>query len=99
MTKLFQRGKLAVVCTSAPTEMRLAREADADALRDGLRMKDMQKHLDSLQRDAAECQLISELASDQAKRDLFAKLAQHHRVLAAEVERAIADQIRVGEAS
>jgi hypothetical protein len=41
-------------------------------------------------RDAAECALISNLATDPAKRDLFAKLAEHHRVLATEVENAIA---------
>jgi hypothetical protein len=55
-------------------------------------MQDMQKHLESLRRDADECQRISDGANDQAKRDLFARLAQHHRVLAAEVERAIAEQ-------
>jgi hypothetical protein len=53
-------------------------------------MKDMKKHLESLLRDAAECQVISDLATDPSKRDLFAKLAKHHRVLAAELERAIA---------
>lgn len=53
-------------------------------------MQDMKKHLESLLRDAAECRLISDLATDPSKRDLFAKLAEHHRVLAEEVERAIA---------
>ena len=38
---------------------------------------------------AAECERISGSATDSAKRDLFAKLAEHHRILAAEVERAI----------
>jgi Mor family transcriptional regulator len=53
-------------------------------------MKDMQIHLERLRQDAAECRRISEQATDAAKRELFAKLAEHHRVLAAEVERAIA---------
>jgi len=53
-------------------------------------MKDMKAHLEKLRRDAAECQLISDLATDKSKRGLFAKLAEHHRVLAGEVERAIA---------
>jgi hypothetical protein len=54
-------------------------------------MRDMQIHLESLRRDADECQRISDAAAgDAAKRDLFARLAEHHRVLAAEVERAIA---------
>lgn len=52
-------------------------------------MKDMQKHRDILLREAEECQLVSELATDTAKRELFAKLAEHHRTLAAELDRAI----------
>ena len=53
-------------------------------------MQDMQKHRDILLREAEECQLVSDSATDPAKRELFAKLAQHHRTLAAEVDRAIA---------
>lgn len=52
-------------------------------------MQDMQKHLEVLLRNAEECQRVSDRAIDQQKRELFAKLAEHHRVLAAEVERAI----------
>jgi hypothetical protein len=40
--------------------------------------------------DAAECALISNLATNQEKRELFARLAEHLTVLASEVERAIA---------
>jgi hypothetical protein len=47
--------------------------------------------LEKLRADAAECQLISDLATHPLKRELFAKLAEHHRRLAAEVERAIDD--------
>jgi hypothetical protein len=35
---------------------------------------------------------ISKLATDAAKRDLFAKLAQHLNVLASEVARAISER-------
>lgn len=52
-------------------------------------MKDMQKHRDILLREAKECQLVSDLATDTAKQELFAKLAEHHRALAAELDRAI----------
>ena len=53
-------------------------------------MKDMQAHLEKLRSDAAECGLISNLATNQEKRELFARLAEHLTVLASEVERAIA---------
>lgn len=53
-------------------------------------MKDMQAHLEKLRAQIAECELIRDLATNKAKRDLFAKLADHHRLLASEVERAIA---------
>ena len=52
-------------------------------------MKDMQLHLDKLRMQAAECEMIRDLATDRMKRELFAKLAQHFKVLAAEVERAM----------
>jgi hypothetical protein len=35
---------------------------------------------------------ISDAATDKEKRDLFARLAEHHRVLASELERAIAER-------
>ncbi|QHP71266.1 hypothetical protein EI171_30650 [Bradyrhizobium sp. LCT2] len=41
-------------------------------------MKDMQAQLEKLQRDAAECALIRDLATDPKKRELFAKLAEQH---------------------
>ena len=52
-------------------------------------MQDMQTHLDKLRAEAAECQMISDLATLPLKRDLFAKLAEHHRRLAQEIERAM----------
>ena len=45
-------------------------------------MQDMQTHLETLRAEAAECEKIAQLATDEAKRELFAKLARHYRVLA-----------------
>jgi hypothetical protein len=53
-------------------------------------MKDMQAYLEKLQRDAAECELISNLATDAKKKELFARLAERQKALAAEVALAIA---------
>ncbi|WP_377829421.1 hypothetical protein ACFKHW_05590 [Bradyrhizobium lupini] len=53
-------------------------------------MKDMQAQLEKLQRDAAECALIRDLATDPKKRELFARLA-HLAVLASAVEHAIGE--------
>ncbi len=55
-------------------------------------MKDMQKRLEKLRDDAAECAVISGLARDKAKRELFQRLHDHLGALASEVERAIAEQ-------
>ena len=49
----------------------------------------MQAHLEKLRVQAAECEMIRNLATDANKRELFDKLAQHYKVLAPEVERAI----------
>jgi hypothetical protein len=49
----------------------------------------MRAYLAKLRNDAAECRLISELATDLRRRDLFAKLADHYDVLASEIKRAI----------
>jgi hypothetical protein len=55
-------------------------------------MKDMQAQLEKLRKDAAECALIRDLATDPKKRELFARLAEHLSVLADAVEHAIAEQ-------
>jgi hypothetical protein len=55
-------------------------------------MQEMQVHLEKLRAEAAECEMISQLATLPLKRELFAKLAEHHRRLAEEVERAISEQ-------
>lgn len=52
-------------------------------------MNDMKAHLEKLQEQIVECEFIRDSATDPRKRDLFAKLAEHHKVLAAEVARAI----------
>ena len=52
-------------------------------------MKDYQKQLEKLRTDAAECRLISDLATDPAKRDLFDRLALHLTTLADQVEEAM----------
>jgi hypothetical protein len=55
-------------------------------------MKDMQEHLEKLQLQIVECEMVRDLATDPKKRDLFARLAEHYKVLAAEVTRGIAEQ-------
>ena len=57
-------------------------------------MKDMQTHLEKLRTQIAECELIRDLATDRAKRDLFNKLAEHFKVLANELEQAIGKATR-----
>ncbi|MGC1558459.1 MAG: hypothetical protein WA820_01285 [Bradyrhizobium sp.] len=61
---------------------RLAKEAHRP-------MKDMQTHLERLRVQVAECEMIRDLATDEKKRQLFARLAEHFRILAAEIERAM----------
>ena len=53
-------------------------------------MQDMQAQLVKLREQAAEFTRIASRATDAAKRELFARLAEHFLVLASEVERAIA---------
>jgi hypothetical protein len=60
-------------------------------------MRDMKAHLEKLRIQVAECEMIRDLATDPKKRELFNRLAEHHRVLVAEIERAIAeDEGRAG---
>jgi hypothetical protein len=47
--------------------------------------------LERLRLDAEDCVLISRLATDPNKQELFARLAKHLATLASEVERAIAE--------
>jgi hypothetical protein len=52
--------------------------------------------LEKLRRDAAECELIRDLATDPKKRELFDRLAAHLMVLASEVERAMLESGKRG---
>jgi hypothetical protein len=60
-------------------------------------MKDMMAHLEKLRIDAEDCALISKLATDSQKRELFARLAEHLSLLASEVERAMATKMAGGD--
>jgi hypothetical protein len=53
----------------------------------------MQVSLEKQRADAAEAALISELATDSTKRELFARSSTHLAMLATEVERAIAARL------
>jgi hypothetical protein len=64
------------------TPGRLAQEAHRP-------MKDMQSHLEMLRVQVAEYEMIRDLATDEKKRQLFARLAEHFRILATEIERAM----------
>jgi len=57
-------------------------------------MKDYQSQLEKLRRDAAECELIRDLATDKAKRELFDRIASHLTVLANQVEIAILEKAK-----
>jgi hypothetical protein len=52
-------------------------------------MQDYQLHLEKLRRDAAECALVRDLATDPAKREMFDRLARHLNVLADQVQQAM----------
>lgn len=54
-------------------------------------MKDMREHLEKPRVQIAECEIIRDLATDLKKRELFGRLAEHHKVLAAEIENAMSD--------
>jgi hypothetical protein len=57
-------------------------------------MQDIKAYLEKLQTQSAECELIRDLATDPKKRELFTKLAEHFKVLAAELERELAGLAR-----
>jgi len=54
-------------------------------------MDDMQAQLVKLREQAAEFDRIASRATDAAKKELFARLAEHSLVLASEIERAMAE--------
>jgi len=55
-------------------------------------MKDYQAQIEKLRKDAAECALIRDLATDKAKRAMFDRLANHLTVLADQVEMAMVER-------
>jgi hypothetical protein len=55
-------------------------------------MKDYLAQVEKLRKDAAECALIRDLATDKAKREVFDRLANHLTVLADQVEMALLEQ-------
>jgi hypothetical protein len=60
-------------------------------------MKDYRASLEKLRREAAECALIRDLATDDpAKRDMFERLHLHLGRLADDVETAMKDAQRIG---
>src|ERR1700751_4885240 len=52
-------------------------------------MKDIQANLEKLLVQIAECEMIRDLATEPKKRELFGRLAEHLRILAADLERAL----------
>jgi hypothetical protein len=55
-------------------------------------MKDYLAQAEKLRKDAAECALIRDRATDKAKREMFDRLASHLTVLADQVERAMLER-------
>jgi len=60
-------------------------------------MQDLMAHLEKLRIDAEDCALISKLATDMQKRELFARLAEHLGLLALEIERTIRGKMAGGD--
>jgi len=55
-------------------------------------MKDYQAHIEKLRKEAAECKLIRDLATDKTKRETFDRLASHLTLLADQVEMAMLER-------
>jgi hypothetical protein len=53
-------------------------------------MTDLQAKLEQYETIAADCELITKLATDAAKRELYLRLALHYRELVADIRKAIA---------
>ncbi len=70
----------------------MVKSAEGKVRAAGRAMRDYQAQLEKLRTDAAECKLISDLATDKAKRDLFERLANHLTVLADQVEAAMLER-------
>lgn len=53
-------------------------------------MEDLNAKLEKLIAEAADCEMIGNLAADKAKRDLFRKLASELRMMAQDIQALIA---------
>jgi hypothetical protein len=53
-------------------------------------MQDMRAQVEKLHVQIAECELIRDLATDPKKRELFTRLAEHFKVLVADIEKVMA---------
>jgi hypothetical protein len=62
-------------------------------------MLDMQAQLEKLRAEAADCRLMSDLAADKEKRQLFSQRAEHLSALAAELARRIDEASAAGDQS
>jgi hypothetical protein len=60
-------------------------------------MQDLHAKLEKLLREAEDCELISELATDRPKRVFFAKLAVQLKKMARDVEQAVAERSKAGD--
>lgn len=76
----------------AEMERRQLKFTPIECLSDGAdTMRDMRAQLDKVRSQVAECEMVRDLAIEPKKRELFDRLAEHHKVLVAEIERAIAE--------
>jgi hypothetical protein len=57
-------------------------------------MRDYKSSVEKLRSDAAEAELIRDLATVKAKREMFGRLAQHLNQLANEVEHAMMNAVK-----
>jgi hypothetical protein len=57
-------------------------------------VKDYLAQVEKLRKEAAECALIRDLATDKAKREMFDRLVSHYTVLAHQVEMAMMERKR-----
>jgi hypothetical protein len=55
-------------------------------------MKDYQAEIETLRKEAANCALIRDLATDKAKQVMFGRLANHLTLLADQVEMAMLER-------
>jgi hypothetical protein len=60
-------------------------------------MRDFREKLTKLRADAEDCERTSALATDNTKREMFARLAHHLRRMAFDVENVIASGTRTEE--